>query len=75
MGTEDKVPRDEFPTHKHLGQDEILYIEKGHVHLGDQERDLHAGGTVFIPAYTWENVRNAATETVSVAFVFSAPGV
>jgi quercetin dioxygenase-like cupin family protein len=76
MGTEDLVPGDEFPTHKHLGQDEILYIEKGtvQVHLGDRERDLHAGGTVFIPAYTWVSVKNAAIETASVVFVFSAPG-
>jgi quercetin dioxygenase-like cupin family protein len=59
MGTEDMAPGDEFPTHKHLGQDEIVYIEKGivHVHLGDQERDLHAGGTVFIPANTWVSVK------------------
>lgn len=76
MGTEDITPGDEFPLHKHLGQDEILYIEKGtvHVHLGDQERDLHAGGTVFIPAHTWVSVKNAATETASVVFAFSAPG-
>lgn len=76
MVTEDMAPGDEFPTHKHLGQDEILYIEKGtvHVHLGDQERDLHAGGTVFIPAYTWVSVKNAGSETVSVVGVFSAPG-
>ena len=76
MGTEDMAPGDEFPTHKHLGQDEILYIGKGtvHVHLGDQERDLHAGGTVFIPAYTLVNVKNAWNQTVSVVFVFSAPG-
>jgi quercetin dioxygenase-like cupin family protein len=76
MGTEDMAPGDEFPTHKHLGQDEILYIEKGtvHVHLGDQERDLHAGGTVFIPAFTWVSVKNAGSEAVSVVFVFSAPG-
>jgi len=76
MGTEDVSPGDEFPTHKHLGQDEILYVEKGtvHVHLGEQERDLHAGGTVFIPAYTWISVKNPGTETVSVVFVFSAPG-
>jgi quercetin dioxygenase-like cupin family protein len=76
MGTEDMAPGDEFPTHKHLGQDEILYIEKGtvHVHLGDQERDLHAGGMVFIPAYTLVSVKNAGTQTVSVVFIFSAPG-
>jgi quercetin dioxygenase-like cupin family protein len=76
MGTENVVPGDEFPTHKHLGQDELVYIEKGmvHVHLGDQERDLHAGGTVFIPAYTWVSVKNPGPETVSIVFVFSAPG-
>ena len=76
MLTEDMAPGDEIPTHKHLGQDEILYIGKGtvHVHLGDQERDLHAGGTVFIPAYTWVSVKNAGTETVSLVGVFSAPG-
>ena len=76
METEDINPGDEFPTHKHLGQDEILYIVRGtvHVHLGDQERDLHAGGTVFIPARTWVSVKNERTETASVVFVFSAPG-
>ena len=76
MGTEDMAPGNEFPMHKHLGQDEILYIVKGtvHAHVGNQERDLHAGGTVFIPAYTWVNVKNTATETASVVFVFSAPG-
>ena len=76
MGTEDMAPGDEFPTHRHLKQDEILYIVKGtvHAHVGDQEGDLHAGGTVFIPANTWVDVKNAATETASVVFVFSAPG-
>src|SRR5215472_1891732 len=76
MGTEDMSPGDEFPTHKHLGQDEILFIEKGtvHVHVGDQERDLHAGGTVFIPAYSWVSVKNVGTENVSVVAVFSSPG-
>jgi quercetin dioxygenase-like cupin family protein len=76
MVTEDMTPGDEFPTHKHLGQDEILYIVKGTVHaqVGNQERDLHAGGTVFIPANTWVSVKNAGTETVSVVGVFSAPG-
>jgi len=76
MGTENMSPGDEFPMHKHLGQDEIVYLEKGtvHAHVGDQERDLHAGGTVFIPANTWVDIKNAGTDTASVVFVFSAPG-
>ena len=76
MGTEDLVPGDEIPTHKHLGQDEIVFIQKGtlHARLGDQERDLHAGGMAFIPAYTWVSFKNTSTEPASIVFVFSAPG-
>jgi quercetin dioxygenase-like cupin family protein len=76
MGTEDMSPGDEFPLHRHLEQDELVYIEKGTVHarVGDQERDLHAGGTVFIPANTWVDIKNTGTEKGSVVFVFSAPG-
>jgi quercetin dioxygenase-like cupin family protein len=76
FGIEDMHPGDEIPLHKHLGQDEIVTIQTGtvHVHLGDQERDLHAGGMVFIPAYTWVSIKPVGNETVSMAFVFSAPG-
>jgi quercetin dioxygenase-like cupin family protein len=76
MVTEDIAPGEDFPTHKHLGQDEILYIVKGtvHTHVGDLERDLHAGGTVFIPAHTWVSVKNVGPDAVSIVGVFSAPG-
>jgi quercetin dioxygenase-like cupin family protein len=74
--TGEMVPGDAIPTHKHLGQDEILLIERGtvHVHLGDQERDLHAGGIVFIPAYTWVGAKNIGSERESDVAIFSAPG-
>jgi len=74
--TEDIVPGEEIPTHKHMGQDEIVYIVKGtvRVHLGNLERDLHAGGTVFIPAHTWISAKNVGTDNVSLIGVFSAPG-
>lgn len=76
LGTEDIAPGDEIPTHKHLGQDEIVFIERGmlHVDLDGQKRDLQAGGLVFIPAYTWVHLKNVGTETASIVFVFSAPG-
>lgn len=76
MVTEDFGPGGDIPTHKHLDQDEILYIVRGtvHVHLGDLERDLHGGGTVFIPAHTWISVKNVGAATASVVAMFSAPG-
>jgi quercetin dioxygenase-like cupin family protein len=74
--TEDMPPGAAIPTHKHLEQDEIVLIEKGtiHAHVGDQERDLHAGGMVFIPEHTWVSLRNIGAESASIVGVFSAPG-
>ncbi len=37
-------------------------------------REVHGGTTVFIPANTWIAVNNIGTDTISLVFVFSAPG-
>ena len=75
-GTEEVAPGATLPKHRHLVQDEIVLIQSGkaHVWLGDQERDLHAGGLVFIPANTWVSLKNVGTEPISLTFIFSAPG-
>lgn len=75
-GTEELAPGATLPKHRHLVQDEIVLIHSGtaHVWLGDQERDLHAGGLVFIPANTWVSAKNIGTEAVNLTFIFSAPG-
>jgi len=76
LGTEELAPGASIQKHRHLGQDEILLLQTGtaHVWLGEQERDLHAGGLAFIPANTWISAKNIGTEPVSVTFIFSAPG-
>ena len=75
-GMEELAPGAAIQKHRHLAQDEILLIQSGtaHVWLGDQERDLHAGGLVFIPANTWISAKNIGTEPINLTFVFSAPG-
>ena len=75
-GTEVLPPGAALPKHRHLVQDEILLIQSGtaHVSLGEEERDLHAGGLVFIPAGTWISGKNIGTEPVALTFIFSAPG-
>lgn len=75
-GTEVLPPGATLPKHRHLIQDEIVLIHTGtaHVWLGDQERDLHAGGLVFIPANTWISAKNVGSEPISLTFVFSEPG-
>ena len=76
LGTEEIKPGAQIPRHQHLGQDEILILETGtaHVWLGDRERDVHAGGIVYIPSETWISLKNTGTEPILLAFVFSAPG-
>ena len=75
-GTEEVAPGATLPKHRHLLQDEIVLFHSGtaHVWLGDKERDLHAGGLVFIPANTWISAKNIGTEPVLLTFIFSAPG-
>ena len=75
-GTELLAPGATLPKHRHLVQDEILLIQGGtaHVWLGDEERDLHAGGLVFIPANTWISGKNIGATPIALTFVFSAPG-
>ena len=75
-GTELLAPGATLPKHRHLVQDAILLIQSrtAHVWLGDQERDIHAGGLVFIPANTWISGKNIGTEPIALTFVFSAPG-
>lgn len=76
VGTEPIAQGASIPTHKHQTEDELLLIHSGtaHVVLGEQERDLHAGGLVFIPANTWIGLKNVSSESLDLTFVFSAPG-
>ena len=76
VGTEEIAPGASIPIHKHLAEDEILLVHSGvaRVLLGNQSRDLHAGGLVFIPANTWIGLKNTSAQAASITFIFSAPG-
>ncbi|HEV2022780.1 MAG TPA: cupin domain-containing protein [Terriglobales bacterium] len=76
LGTENIPPGGVIPRHKHLEQDEILLIQTGtaHVTLNDKEYDVHAGSMVFFPAQTWVSLKNIGKDSISLVFIFSAPG-
>lgn len=76
MGLEEMAPGGVIPMHKHLAQDEILFLEDGiaHVTLGSRQQDVHGGATVFIPQGTWISVKNIGAQPIRVLFVFSNPG-
>jgi quercetin dioxygenase-like cupin family protein len=76
LGTETIPPGGIIPKHRHLGQDEILFLQTGsaRVSLNDQDYEVHAGGMVFFPLNTWVSLRNTGTDPIQLIFIFSAPG-
>ncbi len=76
FGVEEMAAGGVIPMHKHLEQDEILYLENGraHVTLGKREQDVSGGATIFIPQGMWISVKNIGTDSIRLIFVFSSPG-
>ena len=63
------------PVHRHLHDEEILFIHQGTVTvtLGDRVQEARAGATVFIPPNTWVGVRNTGSEPATFLAIFSDP--
>jgi mannose-6-phosphate isomerase-like protein (cupin superfamily) len=76
FGTETLPSGAGIPYHRHLHQDEILYIVSGsaHVHVGSLEGDARPGAIVFIPRTTWVSVQPTGKAPISLLFAFNAPG-
>lgn len=76
FGTENMPVGGEIPYHRHLHEDEVLYIGSGtaHVHVGSLEGDARAGALVFVPRDTWVSLRNVGKTPISLLFGFNAPG-
>lgn len=76
FASETMPPGAVIPLHRHLHEDEILYIGSGtaHVHVGTLEGDAHAGAIVFIPRNTWVTVKNSGATPIALLFGFNAPG-
>lgn len=76
FGTE-TLPRGAgIPYHRHLHEDEVLYIVSGnaHVHVGALEGDVRPGAIVFIPRDTWVSLQPNSKTPISLLFAFNAPG-
>jgi quercetin dioxygenase-like cupin family protein len=76
LGTETIPPGGVIPKHRHLEQDEILFLQTGtaRVSLNDQDYEVHAGGMVFFPLNTWVSLKNTGATPINLIFIFSAPG-
>lgn len=76
FGTETLAPGAGIPYHRHLHEDELLYITAGsaHVHVGSLAGDAGPGAVVFIPRNTWVSLQPNGKAPISLVFAFNAPG-
>jgi uncharacterized RmlC-like cupin family protein len=75
-GYEAVPPGDSGRTHRHLEEDELIFVHRGtlDVVLGDRTHPAGVGSTVFIPRHTWVTFRTVGVDTAGFWFVFNRPG-
>ena len=68
-------PGNRIPAHKHLYEDEVIFVHKGavRVSLAGRQYDVGTGGTIFIPHGNWIGVENASSEPAMILFFFNKP--
>lgn len=74
--TELVPPGDGIPEHKHLHEDEFLYIHSGKAMLtvGDNKEVVEAGGLAYVPKKMWHSLTNVGDEDVLFYFGYSPAG-
>ena len=75
VGTEEMPPGNKIPTHKHLYEDEVIFVHKGavRVSLAGRQYDAGTGATIFIPHGNWIGVENVSSEPAMILFFFNKP--
>jgi quercetin dioxygenase-like cupin family protein len=73
---EEQSPGRKMRIHKHLDNDELIFIHKGEgtLTLDDQTIEVKTGDVVFIPRGTWHGLDNTGKENMSMVFQYSPAG-
>jgi mannose-6-phosphate isomerase-like protein (cupin superfamily) len=74
--TEEVLPGNSIPLHKHLNEDEMFFFNKGSgtFLLNEEEIQISGGSTAFVPKGTWHGLRNTGTELLVFTFGYSPTG-
>ena len=76
LGTQTIPPGGTVPKHRHLGQDEVVFLQSGKARftLNGKDYEVHDGGMIFAPSNTWMALENIGTDDIRLIFIYSAPG-
>lgn len=73
---EDMTPGRKMRIHKHLNNDELIFIHKGRGALTLDEKivEVGTGDVVFIPRDTWHGLDNTGNEDLQMVFQYTPAG-
>jgi mannose-6-phosphate isomerase-like protein (cupin superfamily) len=73
---EDMIPGRKMRIHKHLNNDELIFIHKGGgtLTLDEDSIEVKTGDVVFVPKGTWHGLDNTGKENLVMVFQYSPAG-
>ena len=73
---EEQIPGRKMRIHKHLNNDELIFIHKGEgrMTLDEESIAVKAGDVVFVPRGTWHGLDNTGKENLLMVFQYSPAG-
>ena len=77
MGTESLAPGAAIPVHRHLSQDEVLFIYKGQgrATLEGKSMTVLPGVMLYVPRNAWHGLRNTGTGLLQFTWTSAPPGI
>ena len=73
---EDMIPGRKMRVHKHLYNDELIFVHRGEgtLTLGEEFIAVETGAVVFVPRGTWHGLDNTGSENLLMVFQYSPAG-
>jgi oxalate decarboxylase/phosphoglucose isomerase-like protein (cupin superfamily) len=73
---EHMTPGRKMRIHKHLNNDELIFIHKGEgtLTLDEESIEVKTGDVVFVPRGIWHGLDNTGKENLSMVFQYSPAG-
>jgi len=74
--SESIVPGEGIPVHKHLNEDELIFIHKGSglFTLGEKQYTVGEGSVALVPKGIWHGLQNTGTENLEMRFAYTPSG-
>jgi quercetin dioxygenase-like cupin family protein len=69
-------PGDAIPVHKHLNEDELIFLHKGSglFTLGEKQYPIKEGAVALVPKGVWHGLQNTGSENIEMRFAYTPSG-